>query len=98
MVEIAVNVRTFPVIVALPSAWRVTWAVFCPVDTTDAMAGSEDTHCTTSVAPAGVNVAVRVAVVPTLPDEVAGATLIAVAGTVTARVTVGETSAAVISS
>lgn len=96
--DVAVKVRAFPVIVAFPAALRVTFAVFCPVETTLAIAGSDDVHWTISVESAGVSVAVNVTVEPTAPFEVAGATLIAVAGTFGARVRDGGVLAAVISS
>ena len=96
--DVAVKVRALPVMVAVPAALRVTFAVFCPVETTLAIVGSDDVHWTVSVESAGVSVAVNVTVDPTAPFEVAGATLIAVAGTFGARVMVGGVLAAVISS
>ncbi len=96
--DVAVKVRALPVMVALPAALRVTFAVFCPVETTLAIVGSDDVHWTVSVASAGVSVAARLTVEPIAPDDVAGATLIAVAGTLGTRVIVGGVLAAVISS
>lgn len=92
---VAVNVRALAVIVAAPSFTRVTCAVFWPVDATVATDGSEDSHATVSVEPAGVRVAVRVTLEPTTPVEVAGATVSAVAATTAERVMVGGVSAAV---
>lgn len=66
---VAVKPRTLPVIVAVPSPTLSTWQVFWPVDTTVATVGSDDSHCTASVAPAGVRFAVSVTEVPTSPDE-----------------------------
>ena len=96
--DVAVKVRALPVMIAVPAALRVTFAVFCPVETTLAIVGSDDVHWTASVESTGVSVAVNVTVDPTAPVEVAGATLIAVAGTLGTRVIVGGVLAAVISS
>lgn len=96
--DVAVKVRALPVMVAVPDALRVTFAVFCPVETTLAIVGSDDVHWTVSVESAGVSVAARLTVEPIAPDDVAGATLIAVAGTLGTRVIVGGVLAAVISS
>lgn len=96
--DVAVKVRTLPVMVAVPAALRVTCAVFWPVEATLAIAGSEDVHSTVSLESAGVNVAVRLTVEPIAPDDVSGATLMAVAATFGARVIVGGVLAAVISS
>lgn len=96
MAVVAVNVRTLAVMVALPSATRVTSAVFCPVEATVATDGSEDSHWTVSVASDGVRFAVRVTVEPTAPVDVAGVTVMPVDGVISARVIVGGVSAAVI--
>lgn len=96
--DVAVKVRALPVIVAVPVAIRVTFAVFWPVEITLTIAGSEEVHTTMSLESAGVKVAVRFTVEPTAPEDVAGATLMAVAGTVGTRVIVGGVLAAVISS
>ena len=86
MVAVSVKVRALAVMVAVPAATPVT----TPDALTVATSGSDESHVTVSVAPAGASVAVRLVVSPTSTEAVSGVTVMPVAGMVTARVMVGD--------